>query len=232
MNREARGPLWLALESSTPVASVALGRANVLLGELLLGAEIRHAEALLPAIDQLLRLTGCPRTELAAIVVGGGPGSFTGLRIAAATAKGLVHALELPLFAYSGLLVVTATTGILGRPVCSMFDARRGEVYAASYVVTDRTIDVVLSPAVLELNQLLEMVPPASTAFAGEGAVKHADEIRRRGGEVLPAHAGIPRASSLLWLAHDHGALGRVADPAHWQPEYLRASSAERGISA
>jgi tRNA threonylcarbamoyladenosine biosynthesis protein TsaB len=232
MSRAPDDAVLLALECSTSVASVALGRGAALLGEIVLGAGTRQAETLLPAVDQLLRLADIRRTELEGVVVGAGPGSFTGLRIAAATAKGLVRALDVPLFAYSGLLAAAVSTGVSARPVYTLFDARRGEVYAAGYVVTDRSVEAVMRPAVLELAQLLEVVTAAETVFAGEGAVKHAEELRGRGGKVLAARAGIPRASSLLWLAHNHAADGRIADPTHWQPDYLRASSAERGISA
>ena len=221
----------LAIETSTPVGSVALGSAGVLQGEIVLGPGVRHAEALLPAVQQLLKSASARPTDLDRVVVGGGPGSFTGLRIAAATAKGLVHALGLPLYAYSGLLVAAASCGLHHQPVCALFDARRSEVYAACYAL-GVDIETLLEPAVLHIDDLLPLVAPHSAVFAGEGAVKHGALLRDAGAVVLQEQAGVPRASMLLSLLQDYPARGRIDNAALWQPEYLRASSAERGISA
>lgn len=221
----------LAIETSTPVGSVALGGAKGLRAEITLGASVKHAEALLPAVQQLLKSCSARPSDLGRVVVGGGPGSFTGLRIAAATAKGLVHALDVPLFAYSGLLCAAASTGLRDQPVCALFDARRSEVYAACYRL-GAEIETLLEPAVLHIDELMSLLRPASVVFAGEGAVKHEDRLRERGGVVLPAEAGVPRASRLLSLMQEYPELGRIADAARWEPEYLRGSSAERGISA
>ena len=221
----------LAIETSTSVGSVALGGAKELRAEITLGASVKHAEALLPAVQQLLKSCSARPSDLGRVVVGGGPGSFTGLRIAAATAKGLVHALDVPLFAYSGLLCAAASTGLRDQPVCALFDARRSEVYAACYRL-GAEIETLLEPAVLHIDELMSLLRPASVVFAGEGAVKHEDRLRERGGVVLPAEAGVPRASRLLSLTQEYPELGRVADAARWEPEYLRGSSAERGISA
>ena len=221
----------LAIETSTPVGSVALGGAGVLQGEIVLGPSVRHAEALLPAVQQLLKSASARPTDLDRVVVGGGPGSFTGLRIAAATAKGLVHALGLPLYAYSGLLVAAASSGLRHQPVCALFDARRSEVYAACYSL-GAEIETLLEPAVLHIDDLLSLVAPHSAVFAGEGAVKHEALLRGAGATVLQEQAGVPRASMLLSLLQDYPARGRVDNAALWEPEYLRGSSAERGISA
>jgi tRNA threonylcarbamoyladenosine biosynthesis protein TsaB len=220
----------LAIETSTPIGSVALGSSSGLLGEITLGASVKHAEALLPAVQQLLKSCSARPADLARIVVGGGPGSFTGLRIAAATAKGMVHALGVPLFAYSGLLCAAASTGLHDQPVCALFDARRSEVYAACYTL-GAEIETLLEPSVFHLDELMSALAPRSVVFAGEGALKHEDRLREHGGIVLPAAAGVPRASTLLLLAGQCPQLGRVQDAARWEPDYLRASSAERGIS-
>jgi tRNA threonylcarbamoyladenosine biosynthesis protein TsaB len=221
-------PLTLAIETSTPVGSVALGVADQVLAEIVLGAETRHSEQLLPAIDYLFRSTGRSRDQLERVVIGAGPGSFTGLRIAAATAKGLVTALHLELFAYSGLLALAASNAS-ARPVCALFDARRDEVYAACYRVGNG-IETIMEPRAERIGQALAELSNSGCVFAGEGAQKHQQLIASQGGFVLPAHLGIPRASALLWLAHIEAGRGRVDDAAHWEPNYLRAAGAERGI--
>jgi tRNA threonylcarbamoyladenosine biosynthesis protein TsaB len=223
--------LDLALETSTQVGSVALASGADLLGEMVLGARTRHAEALLPALEHLLGACGATTRDLGRIAVGGGPGSFTGLRVAAATAKGLVHALQVPLHAVSGLLVTAANTGLRDRAVCALFDARRSEVYAGCYRIA-ADAHALVQPSVWHLDELLQHIDPRGLVFTGDGALKHEAAILKRGGSVLPAHVAWPRASTLLSLLHDFPDLGQVASPATWEPDYLRAASAERGISA
>jgi tRNA threonylcarbamoyladenosine biosynthesis protein TsaB len=220
----------LAIETSTPIGSVALGSSSGLLGEITLGASVKHAEALLPAVQQLLKSCSARPSVLARIVVGGVPGSFTGLRIAAATAKEWC----MPSMCRSSRIpdcLRAASTGLRDQPVCALFDARRSEVYAACYRVGEE-IATLLEPSVLHLDELMNALAPHSVVFAGEGALKHEDSLREHGGIVLPAAAGVPRASTLLSLASQYPQLGRVQDAARWEPDYLRPSSAERGISA
>ncbi len=222
-------PLTLAIETSTLLGSVSLGRGDTVLAEIMLGAASRHSEQMLPAIDYLFGIAGASRSQLGRIVVGGGPGSFTGLRIAAATAKGMAAALELELLAYSGLLAVAAGTGVRADAVCALFDARRDEVYAACYRLHNG-IETIMAPRVDRIDHVLADLESVACVFAGEGALRHAQRIGAREGTVLPVHVGIPRASALLWLAHSCPASGQVKDARHWEPNYLRASGAERGI--
>lgn len=102
---------FLAIDTSTALGSVAVGRGDRLLAEVVVGVSVRHSEALLPAIDFTLRSAGLEPADLGGVVVGGGPGSFTGVRVAGATAKGLVRVLGVPLYAYSGLLALAAGVG-------------------------------------------------------------------------------------------------------------------------
>ncbi len=218
--------LSLALETSTSLGSVAVADGERLLAESTLSVQATHSEALMPEIERLLGRSGVTPDSLGAVVVGAGPGSFTGVRIAASVAKGYCFASGLPLYAYSSLTAVAVSSG--HERVCAMFDARRGEVYAAAYRRTD-PLECVLTPSAQPVESVLERVErPAEWHFAGEGAIRYADTITRVGGSVLPAHLGIPRASALLWLASRRPEDGRVPDPAAWQPEYVRASGARR----
>jgi tRNA threonylcarbamoyladenosine biosynthesis protein TsaB len=200
-----------------------------------LAAHNRLAEVLLPAIDFALDKGGQKLADLAGVVVGGGPGSFTGLRIAGATAKGLVSALGIPLYSYSGLTVLAAAVGAESRPVCALFDARRDEVYAACYRFPGyRRIEELLGPAPRRLGDVLQemgRLGGGDVLYAGAGALRHRSAIEAAGGRVVPAQLGVPRASALLWLVETDAAAGLVADAADWEPSYLRGSGAERGIS-
>lgn len=231
----------IALDTSTSAGSVAVGRAGRVLAEVTLAVRGRMAEQLVPAIGFVLGAAGATMDEVAGVVVAGGPGSFTGVRIAAATAKGLVYARGVPLLAYSSLLAQAAGAASPDRPVCAMFDARRDEVYAGCWRFPSLdTVEEVLAPCaapleevaarLAEANELSRMRgSPASTPlYVGDGAVKHRVRLDASGGRVPPAHGALPRASGLLWLAKIAPELGRVADAAAWEPEYLRASGAER----
>jgi tRNA threonylcarbamoyladenosine biosynthesis protein TsaB len=192
------------------------------------------SSALLPAIDRVLRAAGLRPSDLTGAVVGGGPGSFTGVRVAAATAKGLAHALEMPLRAPSSLLAVAAGCAADPREVCVLFDARRGDVYAAAYRFGGGAPRQALAPVALALDELLARYRDAEAPlFTGEGALLHAARIREElNAEIAPEHLAAPRAAGLLWAAHAAPALAQVVDAAKWEPLYLRAAGAERIAAA
>ncbi len=248
---------YLAIDTSTALGSVAVGRGDRLLAEVVVGVTVRHSEALLPAIDYALRSAGVEPVGLGGVVVGGGPGSFTGVRVAGATAKGLVRVLGVPLFAYSGLQALAAGVGAGfgagvdagaagtntgaaapgaegdagARPVCALFDARREEVYAACYSFRGARVETILEPAVLPLDEVLSELRGVAPVYAGDGALRYREVIEGAGARLAPAFYAVPRGSALLWLADLDPAAGLVDDPAAWEPEYLRAAGAERGIA-
>lgn len=223
------GPV-LALDSSTSTGSVAVGDRGGILAEVVRDVAGGHSSALLPAVDQVMSAAGLKPRDLAGVVVGEGPGSFTGLRIAGATAKGMLQALRVPLYGYSGLLATAASAWSAAGPVCALFDARRRDVFAGCYRFGGG-VEVVMGPEALSLEVLVERFrgedhPPL---FVGEGALQHAAELERElGARVGPAHLALPRASALVWLTFAAPELGLVEDPGAWEPEYLRASGAER----
>ena len=127
------GPM-LALDSSTAAGSVAVAVEGRVVAERVLPATAGASSLLMPAVDEAVRAAGLRPRDLAAVVAAGGPGSFTGLRIAAATAKAIVRALGVPLYACSGLLATAAAHRREGRAVCALFDARNREVFAGCRV--------------------------------------------------------------------------------------------------
>lgn len=219
--------LTLAMDTATSLGSAALSRGGELLGEVLIGSRVRHAEGLLPAVMFLLENTGFTFDDLGVVVVGAGPGSFTGVRIAAATAKGLCHALGLPLFAPSSLAAAAYDAARDGRPVCALFDARREEVYAGCWRFGAGTAATLLEPRVAPLTEILRATAPFEPVFAGEGAIRYAARLPADTA-TAPAWLGIPRASALLRLHALDPTLAAVADPGAWEPGYLRPSGAER----
>ena len=200
--------------------------------EVVLGLRVKQSEALLPAVDYALVGAQVAKGDLKRVIVGGGPGSFTGLRVAGATAKALARALEIPMFAYSGLAALAASTAHTG-VVCAMFDARRDEVYSASYRFPGfSSVEVLMQPAPRHINDVLSVVHAADVLFVGDGALRYASAIQTAGGRLAPAHFAVPRAAALLWLADIAPALGRIEDIAEWEPLYLRESGAERTLKS
>lgn len=226
--READGAtgLTLALETSTRLGSLAVGEDGELLVECALGVRAGHSETVLPEAERLLSRCGREPGELRRVVVGAGPGSFTGVRIAASLARGLCYGGACELYAYSSL-AATAASCAAGQesPVCALFAARGREVYAAA-VTGFRPLRYELDPSVLSLEELLERLEPGSWLFAGPGARAHRRAIVDVGGRVLPAFRGVPRAAALLWLAAADPTSGRVMEPEGWEPSYVRSPGA------
>ncbi len=227
---------YIAFDTSTPLGSVCVGvGARVLAGRALSG-QGSHSADLVPAIDAVLRQAGTDRSELSGLVVGAGPGSFTGVRVAAATAKGLAHALDLPLWAVSSLEAGAAAVDVDGialseeeraRPRYILFDARSDRVYGACYRPTDSGFEVLVEPQSTTIGEVLTNALPFAV-FAGDGAQKHEGGIRRAGSSLLPAPFGMPTAAGLLLAVQRSPSNTPAEDVARWQPEYLRASSVER----
>jgi tRNA threonylcarbamoyladenosine biosynthesis protein TsaB len=216
--------MLIAFETSTDIGSVAVGRGPELMGEVVIGARSRHAEQLLPALDFILHSAGIDRGDIRGIVVGAGPGSFTGVRVAAATARGLAAGLDVPLYAYSSLAAL-ALEAMADRPVWALFDARRGEVYAACYArSTGDVLTEIAAPRAL-LAADVRAAGPSDARFAGDGARRYADVLG-----IAPPPPVHPRASALLRLAAADPEAGSIRDIAGWEPSYLRDSGAERGV--
>ena len=218
--------MLLALDTSGSTGSVALGRDGRILAHETLDARAKQAESLLPAIDRALRAAAVEPTQIDGIVVGAGPGSFTGVRIAGATAKGMVRALGIPLYAYSALEALAVGARDAADAVCPLLDARRGEVYAACYRFRDG-IDELLAPCAAPVAEIVAQVRTHAPVFVGEGAGRYRDQIEAQGGRVMATDAR-PDASALLWLAARDPARGRVENASAWEPAYLRESGAER----
>lgn len=215
---------WLAVETSTRAGSVAIWKDGFAF-EQTLRIQGTHSERLVPAIEQALASAETRPEQVTDFVVGSGPGSFTGVRIAAALAKGWTMSRQTSLFAYPSLLAVAAGCGATG-PVCALFDARRGEVYAACYEVSDAGVTERLAPVASRIQDLLAELAARQLEpiFAGEGAEVNRGAIHaaRREALILPSHLGLPRAASLLWLRSVATDLGRVVRPDTWEPLYLR----------
>jgi tRNA threonylcarbamoyladenosine biosynthesis protein TsaB len=196
--------LIVAFDTATDVATSALVRDGEVLGEL-----ASLAVRVLEDVDALLNASGLDRSELDALVIGTGPGSFTGLRIGLASARALAFALDLPLAGVSTLAALAAA-----RPgVLPIIDARRREIFTLS-----GGEPVCLAPAELEID--------AGTVCVGAGALRYRSLLEAAGAEVPPRESElhVPRARFHASLARGFGPAERV------EPIYLRVPDAERTL--
>lgn len=242
-------PVWAALETSGPVASVAVSRGEGVLARRTLLERGRHAARLLPALDGVLAETGAGPGDLTGVVVGTGPGSFTGVRVAAASAKGIAHALGIPLYPVSSL-VAAALAERLPEEVFAdwpevgggsfpadapssadrvvLFDARGDRLFCGAFRLRPRGLEVLDPPRFRRLADLLADRSLARAPHCGRGALRHADALRREGRTVLPPPFGLPTADGLLLDMAGPTPPPALIDPYDWEPDYLRDTGAVR----
>lgn len=219
----------LGIETATDRATVALGDAGGAWEHAALEGARRQAAGLLPLVDGVLRRAGVRIPDLAAIVVGDGPGSFTGLRVGWALARGLAHERGIPLFAVPSLMAharsAAFAAGVGARPVAACFDALRGQVFAGVYRFDGDRVDTLLAPDVLTVAELVRRSPELPALATGDGAVRYADEIARWTGVAPLAVAdAVPAAWSLIALGAESRAL---TEPATAEPVYGRPAEAQ-----
>ena len=223
----------LALDSSGLVASVAILDGETLVAEYTLNYKKTHSQTLLPMLDEIVKITQTELSEMDAIAVAAGPGSFTGLRIGAATAKGLGLALDKPIIpvpTVDGLAYQLFGTSMI---ICPMMDARRKQVYTGFYRFEGSEMKVLKEQCAQSvedtLTQLKEYNEPV--VFLGDGVPVYKEEILEKMGDLAifaPAHANRQRAAAVGTLAQVYFAQGIYESADEFVPEYLRKSQAER----
>ena len=238
--RLSSGRVLLALETTAPVASVAVAIGDEVRATAWLTRRREHAAGLLAWIKSTLEEARVGRGEVEGILVGRGPGSFTGIRIGAATAMGLATGLGVPLYPCSSLMAAVvpgagAPPGVLPAtargvrapppdariPRYVLFDARSDRVYAACYRVRQDRIVTLVEPWAATIGALLGRPVPDRARFCGDGALRSAARIREAGHPLLPPPYGFPTAEGLVRL---HALCGVTpAEARRFEPEYLRS---------
>lgn len=221
--------LILGLESSTSYGSVALLDGGLLRAEYNLNIQRTHSERLMPALVRLLAEAGVEPGELDLIAVSVGPGSFTGVRIGVATAKGLAYALGKPLVAVGSLDALAYGASLGGSYVCPLIDARRGRVYTALYQCRGWGAEPTRLTAyeVTEIAHLPALLAGCNqpVAFTGDGALANRStllELFGKGVLIAPPALGIPRASWVAALGEQRWERGERQDPFSLLPLYVR----------
>ena len=225
----------LGIESSSLVASVAVVTDEILTAEYTVNFKKTHSQTLLPMLDEIVQMTELELSELTAIAISGGPGSFTGLRIGSATAKGLGLALHKPLIHVPTVDAMAYNLFGCRHRICPIMDAKRGQVYTGLYRYEERFI-VVKENVAMDLEELLaELVAGGDTVvFLGDGVPVYRKRIQAILGEkalFAPPQSNRQRAASVAALGAAMYAEGRTETAAEHAPEYLRVSQAERELT-
>src|SRR6266511_2397657 len=223
------GGVWLAIDSATEIASVAVGTPGEVRSVVAVKGARRHAAQIVPLVDRALDAAGVVAADVGQIVVGDGPGSFTGLRIGWAAAKGLAHERGLAVVAVPSLMAAAgAAAALVGSPVAACFDALRGQVYAALYQFHRDRVDTLMAPALLTLAEFARVAPVRPRLAVGDGAVVYADQVSAwTGADPVGLQALPPAAASLLSLVARAGAARELPNPLAAEPVYGRPAEAQ-----
>lgn len=228
----------LAIDTATPCSTVAITRGGLADGEVAatvsLSSSVTHSRRLLSAIDWLLTEAGVEKDQVTGYAAGLGPGSFTGLRIGMATAKGLAGATGAPLFGVSTLDMLASCCTDPDRLICSVLDARKKELYAAFYKCDPAT------GYPRRISEIEALAPQSLTAritepvlMIGDGLKAYGEMLKEQIGDKMstaPAHLWSPSAATLGLLAGDMALRNETLDISAATPFYVRASDAELNL--
>lgn len=223
----------LGIEASAKVAGAAVWKDGQIAGEQMVNGTLTHSETLMPMIDQVLKSTGIEAGELTAIALTSGPGSFTGLRIGAATAKGLALGLGVPLVPVPTLEALAANAAPTDCLIVPMMDARRGQVYAAVYEYEAGRLCEKDRPDAMSPTQLADRLCALKrpVLLLGDGAEPYEGLVRERlNAPVYLAgdHLRHARAAAVAALGAIRFQDGLSVSGDRLILEYLRKPQAER----
>ena len=223
----------LALDSSGLVASVAIMEEEQTIAEYTVNYKKTHSQTLLPMLDEIVKMTEMDLNTIDAIAIAGGPGSFTGLRIGSATAKGLGLALGKPLIHVPTLEGLACNLYGYSSLICPIMDARRNQVYTGVYRLSEGEFQVVKEQTAIDVAVLAEQLNALGEAvtFLGDGVPVYREQLEENltvPFTFAPANMNRQRAASVGLRGFQYYREGRIETAAEHQPDYLRVSQAER----
>lgn len=222
----------LAFETSAKAASVALLEDGKLLGEAYQNTGLTHSQTLMVMTEDLLKQCGTAVSDLDAVAVANGPGSFTGIRIGVAAAKGFAWGAELPCVGTSTLASMAVGLGVWQGYVCPVMDARRSQVYNALFRVDCGKYTRIREDRAISLSDLREDVKNLSEPIflVGDGSVLCYNTLLEAVPALVlpPEHRMHQRAAGVALEAQRMWQAGEVTPAATLVPNYLRLSQAER----
>lgn len=223
----------LALDSSGLVASVAIVEDDNLIAEYTVNYKKTHSQTLLPMTDEIVRMTQTELETVDVIAVAKGPGSFTGLRIGAATAKGLGLALKKPIVGIPTVEGLAMNLYDCDALICPIMDARRNQVYTGLYRFQNGEIQVVKDQVAIGIEEIIAALNTLGqkTVFLGDGVPVYQECIKQMAEfeyAFAPAHVNKQRAAAIAVRAMQYAKEGKYMRAAEFEPDYLRLSQAER----
>lgn len=223
----------LAVDSSGLVASVAIVEDDTLVAEYTINYKKTHSQTLLPMLDEIVKMTETDLQSVDAIAVAKGPGSFTGLRIGAATVKGLALTLDKPVIGIPTVEGLAMNLYGADALICPLMDARRNQVYTGIYQFCDGELSVLEDQMAVGIDQIIQMLNERnqSVIFLGDGVSVYREIIEEKmmvPFSFAPAHQNNQRAGAVGVRAMSYYKQGKTESADDFVPEYLRLSQAER----
>ena len=221
----------LGIDTTGQTASAALVDADKLICEFTLNYKLTHSQTIMPMIAEIIERSETDKASIDCIACAAGPGSFTVLRIGAATAKGFALALDKPLVAVPTLDALAYNIFETGKIICPIMDARRNQVYAAFYMwengkmlrLTDHMAESI--DRIIEIAEILEQ----EVIFLGDGVPVHREKLEQNEKFLFaPSHCNMQRASAVAALGLTLAEAGMAKDGNEVELIYLRTSQAER----
>lgn len=223
----------LALDSSGLVASAAVVEDNVTVAEYTINYKKTHSQTLLPMLDEIKRMTELELATLDAIAIASGPGSFTGLRIGSATAKGLGLALDIPIIPVPTIDALAYNLYGCQMLICPLMDARRNQVYTGLYTFEGEKLVTLVAQCAVDISEIIDKINETNkeVVFLGDGVSVYEEKIKQLthvGFYLAPACCNRQRAACVASLGEKLYQLGKVQSATEHAPDYLRLSQAER----
>ncbi len=221
----------LGIESATAQVGCALGGVEGVFASFHAARGRRHAETLVPAIEFVCRSARIEFRDISVVAVDVGPGLFTGLRVGMATAKAMAAALRVPVIGMSSLDLLAHQVRHSPRLIVAVVDARRGEVFSATYRHVQGGVQRLSEPKVGTATELANDLRATNqeALLVGDGALRYADVLAEDRGRVEIGSVGQqwPSAGDLVELAHPRALREEFVQPSELHPIYLRKADAE-----
>ena len=225
----------LAMDTSAKAASVCLADENKIIGEFFVNTGLTHSQTLMPMIEQLCVNSGFPIGDVEAVAVNAGPGSFTGVRIGVAAAKGLAFKNSLPCVSVSTLESMAYNFLGLDGIVCALMDARCSQVYNAMFRVRGENVERLCEDRAISITDLkLDLRNyPEKTVLTGDGAAISFKSLENPPENVFlaPVNKINQTASGVACAAFKLIERGITLSPAELMPVYLRLPQAQRELN-
>ena len=223
----------LAIECSGLVAGIAITEDDVLLGEYTMNYKKTHSQTILPMLDELAKMIELDLNTIDAIAVSSGPGSFTGLSIGSATAKGLGLALNKPIISVPTVDALAYNLWGIKEQICPLMDARRQQAYTGLYTFENGQFETMIPQCAVDISEIVEKINETqkSVVFLGDGVPVFAEYLSEHltvPYMFAPANCNRQSAASVAVLAKKLYEAGIIETASEHKPDYLRLSQAER----